>query len=78
MNRRTLTTLLVVGVIAVLLAWDFYIALQGEWDATVSNVVSTLLSNRTVAFLAGMVMGHFVWPIADPVASKPESPSSPS
>lgn len=64
MTRRQ-TTIYVLGAAAgLVLAWDLYVAIQRDWDATVSAVVYDALQMHPMIPLAlGIVIGHFAWPI---------------
>lgn len=61
---RKLTTLILVGLFALAMIYDFVVALNGNWDITISITVYNLAKeNPIIPFLIGLVCGHLLWPI---------------
>lgn len=61
---QTVTAVVCLGWVVALLLYDLFLVLWGYTDATVSAVCSKLFRRAPVlAFLAGLVVGHLVWPI---------------
>ena len=62
MNRRA-TIAILVAFVAVLIAWDVYVALTPEDGDTISEVTLSFAQLHPVLpFVFGVVMGHLFWP----------------
>lgn len=65
MTRRW-TIGLLVGVTALLIGWDVYVALTPQRGDTISEVVLSWAKQRPVIpFGLGVLMGHLLWPQRD-------------
>ncbi len=63
MSDRGWTVVILLAVVALVGAWDVYVAFfNREKDDTVSEVVRELARRHPlVPFLFGLLMGHFFW-----------------
>lgn len=61
---KRITIIVTVTALAVVLGWDVYVAIQGDWTATTSAFVYDLMKAHPMfPFALGVVIGHLVWPI---------------
>lgn len=64
MTRRYWTIVVLLNATAFVLGWDLYIAIQRDWNATVSAVVYDAMKlHPMIPLAAGVIIGHFAWPI---------------
>ncbi len=56
------TVFVIVGIIAILIGWDIYVAVQKP-SATISSILLYWAQRHPVApFIAGVLCGHWFWP----------------
>lgn len=65
MNKFALTGFVLLLMLALILGWDLYVVLRDQvYDNTVSQwVYQTSREFLVLPFLAGVVIGHLIWPI---------------
>lgn len=62
-TNRAITMGLMVGSIVLISAWDIYVAVKKEYEATVSEIArDTSEVHAILPFFTGMACGHFFWP----------------
>ena len=61
-SARRMTGMLILAVIALLVIYDVVIELKFGVPATISQVIfDTVSKNPWIAFLGGMLAGHWIW-----------------
>ena len=63
-SGKTITSLILLFVVAGLIAWDFFAVWKWGFDATISLVVFTAAKEwPLLPFLTGLICGHFFFPV---------------
>ena len=64
MNIKAITGGFIVGCIVVIIGYDIWAVLQGGIDATISAMIQDAAHDYPIiAFAAGVLCGHFFWPV---------------
>lgn len=62
-RTRSATKLVIVVTIALLIAWDIFVAAEPQDGDTISELVlGFALKHPVIPFAFGVLMGHFFWP----------------
>jgi hypothetical protein len=66
MQLQKLTAKFIVGIIALIAAFDVFVYSKGGTEATISYVIMTWSYQHPITvFVAGVVCGHLYWRIRD-------------
>lgn len=61
LNKKT-TIGILIGVAAILIGWDIYVAVNDEKGDTISEILLWASQRPILPFALGVLMGHLFWP----------------
>lgn len=61
---RKITIGIILGVTAILIGWDIFVAVNPPQGDTISEIIQEFATKHPVIpFAFGVLMGHFFWPV---------------